>query len=125
MSAGKTNPGNFFEDFAVGQVLQHATPRTLTPGDIAVYNSLYGPRFAVQSSDAFARAVGYPRAPVDDLIVFHTVFGKTVADISYAVFCLNKKIQVDFRYGRRSWYRSDLALRSKSRLPHACRSARF
>ena len=82
MSAGKTNPGSFFEDFAVGQVLQHATPRTLTSGDIAVYNSLYGPRFAVQSSDEFARAVGYPRSPVDDLLVFHTVFGKTVADIS-------------------------------------------
>ena len=82
MSAGKTNLGNFFEDFAVGQVLQHATPRTLTSGDVAVYNSLYCPRFAVQSSDEFARAVGYPRSPVDDLIVFHTVFGKTVADIS-------------------------------------------
>jgi 2-methylfumaryl-CoA hydratase len=82
MRQGKTNPGNFFEDFTVGQVLQHATPRTLTSGDIAVYNSLYSPRFAVQSSDAFARAVGYPHSPVDDLMVFHTVFGKTVADIS-------------------------------------------
>jgi 2-methylfumaryl-CoA hydratase len=41
MSAVKTNRGNFFEDFAIGQVLQHATPRTLTSGDIAVYNSLY------------------------------------------------------------------------------------
>ena len=40
------------------------------------------PRFAVQSSDTFARAIGYPRAPVDDLLVFHIVFGKTVPDIS-------------------------------------------
>ena len=39
-------------------------------------------RFAVQSSDAFARAIGYGRAPVDDLLVFHIVFGKTVPDIS-------------------------------------------
>jgi 2-methylfumaryl-CoA hydratase len=82
MRADKTNHGNFFEDFAVGQVLRHATPRTLTLGDVAVYNSLYGPRFAIQSSDEFARAVGYPRSPIDDLIVFHTVFGKTVPDIS-------------------------------------------
>jgi 2-methylfumaryl-CoA hydratase len=82
MSVAKTNPGNFFEDFRIGQVLQHATPRTLTTGDVAVYNSLYGPRFAVQSSDEFARRIGYPRAPVDDLIVFHTVFGKTVPDVS-------------------------------------------
>ena len=82
MSGGKAKRGNFFEDFAVGQVLVHATPRTLTAGDVALYTGLYGPRFAVQSSDAFAKAVGYPRAPVDDLLVFHTVFGKTVPDIS-------------------------------------------
>jgi 2-methylfumaryl-CoA hydratase len=82
MTKAKTNPGNYFEDFAVGQVLQHATPRTVTTGDVAVYNSLYGPRFAVQSSNVFAHAVGYRAAPVDDLLVFHTVFGKTVPDIS-------------------------------------------
>src|SRR5262249_10401068 len=46
------------------------------------YNGLFGARFAVQSSDAFAHAIGYPRAPVDDLLVFHIVFGKTVPDIS-------------------------------------------
>lgn len=78
----KTNPGNFFEDFAVGQVLRHATPRTVTAGDVALYQALYGNRFAVQSSDAFARAIGYERAPVDDLLVFHVVFGKTVPDVS-------------------------------------------
>ena len=78
----KANPGNFFEDFRLGQVIQHATPRTITVGDVAVYNGLYGPRFAVQSSDEFARAIGFPRAPVDDLLVFHMVFGKTVPDIS-------------------------------------------
>ena len=63
-------------------MLEHATPRTLTAGDAALYIGLYGPRFAVQSSDAFAQAIGYPRAPLDDLLVFHTVFGKTVPDIS-------------------------------------------
>ena len=78
----KARLGNFFEDFSVDQVLAHATPRTVTVGDVALYNGLYGSRFAVQSSDAFAKAIGYPRAPVDDLLVFHTVFGKTVPDIS-------------------------------------------
>jgi 2-methylfumaryl-CoA hydratase len=78
----KANSGNYFEDFSVGQTLSHATPRTITSGDAALYMGLYGPRFAVQSSDAFARAIGYPCAPLDDLLVFHTVFGKTVADIS-------------------------------------------
>ena len=82
MTQTKTNPGNYFEDFVVGQVFEHATPRTITSGDIALYMGLYGPRFAVQSSDEFARGAGYPCSPVDDLLVFHTVFGKTVPDIS-------------------------------------------
>jgi 2-methylfumaryl-CoA hydratase len=74
--------GNFFEDFKLGQVIHHATPRTVTSGDVALYLGLFGARFAVQSSDAFARAIGYPQAPIDDLLVFHIVFGKTVPDIS-------------------------------------------
>lgn len=78
----KTNPGNFFEDFFVGQLIRHATPRTVTVGDVALYTALYGSRFAVQSSDALAWGLGYDQAPVDDLLVFHIVFGKTVPDIS-------------------------------------------
>src|SRR5918995_5131751 len=78
----KTNPGNFFEDFSLGQEIRHATPRTVTAADAALYTALYGSRFAVQSSDEFARAIGYERAPLDDWLVFHIVFGKTVPDIS-------------------------------------------
>jgi 2-methylfumaryl-CoA hydratase len=74
--------GNFFEDFRLSQTIPHATPRTVTTGDVAVYNAIFGGRFAVQSADSFAAAIGYPRAPVDDLLVFHVVFGKTVPDIS-------------------------------------------
>lgn len=74
--------GNFFEDFKVGQQIRHATPRTVTDGDVALYAALYGSRFALQSSDEFARAAGFAEAPVDDLLVFHIVFGKTVPDIS-------------------------------------------
>ncbi len=78
----KNSPGNFFEDFRIGQVIRHATPRTVTIGDVALYTGLFGARFAVQSSDAFAKAIGYPRSPIDDLLVFHIVFGKTVPDVS-------------------------------------------
>ncbi|MFZ0570633.1 MAG: MaoC family dehydratase [Rhodomicrobium sp.] len=78
----KARQGNFFEDFELGQVIEHATPRTLWPSDAALYTALYGSRFAVQSSYAFAKAIGYPQSPLDDLLVFHTVFGKTVPDIS-------------------------------------------
>ncbi|MBI2720015.1 MAG: MaoC family dehydratase [Rhizobiales bacterium] len=78
----KATAGNFFEDFRLGQVLRHATPRTVTAGDQALYAALYGSRFAVQSADSFAQGLGYPRAPLDDLLVFHMVFGKTVPDVS-------------------------------------------
>ena len=78
----KSKRGNFFEDFQPGQRLTHATPRTLTVGDQALYTALYGTRFALHSSAAFAQALGYPDAPLDDLLVFHTVFGKTVPDLS-------------------------------------------
>jgi 2-methylfumaryl-CoA hydratase len=78
----KTVAGNFFEDFSMGQKIVHATPRTLSEGDRALYTALYGSRFAPQSSDEFARAIGYPASPMDDLLVFNTVFGKTVPDIS-------------------------------------------
>ncbi|MDB5507976.1 MAG: MaoC family dehydratase [Hyphomicrobiales bacterium] len=78
----KTRAGNFFEDFHVGQLIRHATPRTVSSGDVALYTALTGSRFAIQSADSFAQAAGYPRSPVDDLLVFHVVFGKTVPDIS-------------------------------------------
>jgi 2-methylfumaryl-CoA hydratase len=78
----RTIIGNYFEDFTLGQQIVHATPRTVTVGDVSLFTALYGSRFAVQSSDAFAKSIGYPQAPIDDLLVFHMVIGKTVPDIS-------------------------------------------
>ena len=80
--SSKTRPGNFFEDFRVGQQLVHAPPRTVTSGDVAMYTALFGSRFAVNASDPFAQGLGLPRAPLDSMLVFHLVFGRTVADIS-------------------------------------------
>jgi 2-methylfumaryl-CoA hydratase len=80
--SSKTQPGNFFEDFRVGQRIAHATPRTVTEGEVALYVALFGTRFALTSSNPFAQQLGLPRAPVDSLLAFHMVFGKTVADIS-------------------------------------------
>jgi 2-methylfumaryl-CoA hydratase len=78
----KSNPGNFFEDFRAGQVIAHATPRTLTEADAALNIALTGSRYALFSADSFAQNCGLPGAPIDPLLVFHTVFGKTVPDIS-------------------------------------------
>ena len=46
----KTFAGNYFEDFSIGQQIRHATPRTVTEGDIALYTGLYGSRFAATSA---------------------------------------------------------------------------
>jgi 2-methylfumaryl-CoA hydratase len=78
----KTNAGHFFEDFSVGQVIRHATPRTITEGDRALYGAIYPTRFAVPSSADFAASVGLSGHPVEDLLAFHVAFGKTVPDVS-------------------------------------------
>src|SRR6201995_3376931 len=81
-SVAKTAAGRFFEDFRLGETLRHPTPRTLTGGDASLYSALYGAPFAPQSAETFARAIGYPASPIDDLLAFHVVFGKTVSDVS-------------------------------------------
>lgn len=91
----KTNPGRFFEDYTIGEVIPHATPRTITNGEVALYTALYPTRFALSASELFAHACGLPTRPVDDLIAFHTVFGKTVADIS-----LNAVANLGYAEGR-------------------------
>ena len=94
----KTNAGRFFEDYRVGEVIVHAVPRTVGAGERALYHALYPQRFALASSDAFARACGLAASPLDELIAFHTVFGKTVPDVS-----LNAVANLGYAEGR--WLR--------------------
>jgi len=94
-AALKTSPGNFFEDFRIGQVIEHATPRTITAGDAALYIALTGSRFALNSSEPFAHSLGFPEAPIDDWLLFHLVFGKTVPDVS-----LNAVANLGYAAGR-------------------------
>lgn len=79
----KVSTGRFFEDFGVGQHLVHAIPRTLHGGDIAAYMALTGDRHPLASSTELARSFGFQREVIPDLLVFHTVFGKSVPDISH------------------------------------------
>ncbi len=81
-STSKSSSGNFFEDFQLRQRFIHAPTRTLTIGDAALYKAIYGGRFAFQSSEPFARSLGFKMMPLDELLVFHTVFGMSVGDIS-------------------------------------------
>lgn len=93
--AAKTNPGRFFEDYAVGDVLKHAVPRTVSGGERALYHALYPARHALYSSDAFAQGCGLPKSPIDDLAAFHVIFGKTVPDVS-----LNAVANLGYAEGR-------------------------
>ena len=78
----KTNRGLFFEDYIIGQVIEHPVPRTITSGERAFYHAAYPIRHALYSSDVFAKDCGLPKAPLTELASFHIVFGKTVPDIS-------------------------------------------
>lgn len=91
----KTNPGRFFEDYRVGQVIRHAVPRTVAEGERALYHALYPARHALYSSDEFAATCGLDGSPMDDLLAFHIVFGKTVPDIS-----LNAVANLGYAEGR-------------------------
>ena len=91
----KTNPGRFFEDYAIGDVIRHAVPRTVSGGERALYHALYPARHALYSSDEFARGCGFPASPLDDLAAFHVVFGKTVPDVS-----LNALANLGYAEGR-------------------------
>ena len=82
MTECKTGQGRFLEDFKVGELIVHATPRTVTTGDMALYMALYAPRHALASSDDFARSCGIGESPIDSLAAFHFVFGKSVPDVS-------------------------------------------
>lgn len=74
--------GNFFEDLGPGQVLRNPVPRTITEGDTALYIALTSDRNPKNCSDEFARSLGFDRAPVHDMLVFHIVFGRAVGEIS-------------------------------------------
>ena len=69
----KFNVGNFFEDFYMDQIIEHATPRTITAGDSALYTALYGSRFALHSSKEFAKNINYHDSPVDDFLLFNAI----------------------------------------------------
>lgn len=110
MATLKSARGSYFEDFHIGQVISHATPLTLSDGDVSLYRALTGSRHALFSSVEFAKANGFERLPIDPLLAFHVVFGKTVPDIS-----LNAVANLGYADGRflRAVYPGD-TLRAES-----------
>lgn len=78
----KSNKGNFFEDMEPGRVFVHAGPRTVTSADSTLYLALTGSRYALYAAEPLARAWGLPTVPLDELLVFHLIFGQSVPDLS-------------------------------------------
>ncbi len=91
----KTASGRYFEDFRLGEIIEHATPRTVSAADAALYLALTGSRFAPQSATTVAAANGLDASPIDELLAFHVVFGKTVPDVS-----LNAVANLGYAEGR-------------------------
>ncbi len=73
VNANKGSIQNFFEDFILGQVFDCPTPRVLTDADRVAYIMYTGDR-----TPRFCDSKGL----VHPLIVFHTVMGQTVRQVS-------------------------------------------
>ena len=72
----------YFEDYNIGDEIQHSVPRTITDGDVSFYLATTGSRFAINYSQEFSLNLGFKKKPVDDVLLFHMVFGRTVPDLS-------------------------------------------
>lgn len=74
--------GNRYEDFEIGRSFAHHWGRTVTAADNTLFSTLtlhYNPHY---TNEAFAKAHGHPTTPVNPLLVFNTVFGLSVEDLS-------------------------------------------
>ena len=82
--AKKLPKGHLFEDFTLGQVFQHHWGRTLNEGDNTLFSTLtlsYNPLYFNQP---YAREHGHRTIVVNPMLVFATVFGLSVEDLSEA-----------------------------------------
>ncbi len=97
MTRLKTPSGNYFEDFKLAQVFEHAVPRTITEADATLYLALTGSRFALHCAKPIAESSGFKQTPLDNLLVFHIAFGKTVNDISLNAVANLGYAEVEFK----------------------------
>lgn len=74
--------GNRLEDFSEGRTFEHPMARTLGEADNTLFTTLtlhYNP---IYTNAEAARAAGHPTTPINPLLVFNTVFGLSVEDLS-------------------------------------------
>jgi acyl dehydratase len=74
--------GYWYEDFVPGLELRHHWGRTITQSDNTLFSTLtlhFNPHY---TNAQFAAAMGHRDTPVNPLLVFNTVFGLSVQDLS-------------------------------------------
>lgn len=74
--------GNRFEDMAPGRVFEHHWGRTLTEGDNAAFTTQTLSFCPLYFNAPYAQSMGHPGVQVNPLLVFNTVFGLSVEDLS-------------------------------------------
>jgi itaconyl-CoA hydratase len=74
--------GRFFEDFSIGDRFTHHWGRTLNAGDNSLFTSLTLNFNPLYFNAEYARAHGHPEEVVCPMLVFATVFGLSVEDLS-------------------------------------------
>lgn len=74
--------GNRFEDFEVGRRFEHHWGRTITEGDNALFTTVTLSANPLYINAEYARAHGHPGVVVNPMLVFTTVFGLSVQDLS-------------------------------------------
>jgi itaconyl-CoA hydratase len=74
--------GYAYEDFEPGRVFEHHWGRTLSQAENALYTTLclhFNPTY---TNLEFAKAMGHRDTPLNPLLVFNTLFGLSVQDLS-------------------------------------------
>lgn len=76
--------GNLFEDFEIGQVFEHHWGRTLTQAENALFSTLtlhFNPHYF---NAEYAKQHGHENILLNPILVFNTIFGLSVEDLSEA-----------------------------------------
>lgn len=74
--------GNRFEDMTIGRCFEHHWGRTLSPGDNAAFTTQTLSFCPLYFNEPYAQAQGHPKILVNPMLVFNTVFGLSVEDLS-------------------------------------------
>jgi acyl dehydratase len=74
--------GRQYEDFEVGQVMEHHWGRTITSGDNALFSTATCNWNPMHLNSEFARGHGRPDVVINPMLVLCTVVGLSVEDLS-------------------------------------------